>query len=244
METTEKKRFVQMVAKAMAAYSKPLPETSILDAWWETLKQYPLRAVALAFAGYCEENGEFAPLPAGIAKRCHLMDGRPGAEEAWAIAILSQDEADTVVWTDEAAEAFAICQPVLSMGDEVGARMAFKESYLRIVARARSERRPVHWFPSLGWDTTKRTAALTAAVTGGLLPAQSVAGLLPTPAGAPVTDDNARMQLDMIKKMMAESIAAKQREFEECDRRQRDATTTAKARANALAASYGQSEAA
>jgi hypothetical protein len=33
--------------------------------------------------------------------------------------------------------------PILDLGDEVSARMAFKESYIRIVAQARAARQPV-----------------------------------------------------------------------------------------------------
>ena len=130
MTDLDKPEFVRMLSKAMGAYAKPLPEAGIIASWLEMLAPYPLRVIGMAFAGYCSENGEFAPLPAGISKRCQLLDGRPGVEESWALALSSRDEADTVVWTKECAEAFASCQTVLLLGDEIGARMAFKEAYI------------------------------------------------------------------------------------------------------------------
>ena len=205
MENSEKNQFVQVLTETMAAYGKPLPEQSILLAWWNCLVAYPLRIVAAAFTAYCDESGEFAPAPAGIAMRCKLMDGRPGPEEAWAIALTSRDEADTVVWTAEIAEAFVLCQPVLSMGDEVGARMAFKESYVRIVAAARAARCPAQWTASLGWDLSRRKAALVRASNAGLLPAPSVAALLPAPINEPLPDTNARAQIAKIRQMLADT---------------------------------------
>ncbi len=242
MENFEKPQFMQLLKQTMGAYGKALPETSILMAWWETLQQYPIRVVASAFVSYCDENGEFAPVPAGIAKRCKLSDGRPGVEEAWAIALTSQDEADTVVWTQEAAEAFAICQPVLDMGDDVGARMAFKEAYTRIVMQARSASTQVRWSASLGWDMTRRTAALTKASVAGLLAAPVVAALLPPPESTSSNDAGARNQIDKIKQMMATMNDEKQRAAELHDQRERDATAEAKRSANEKVRNYKESK--
>ena len=41
------------------------------------------------------------------------------------IALLSSDESDTVVMTDEIQLALGAARPVLDLGDKVGARMAF-----------------------------------------------------------------------------------------------------------------------
>jgi hypothetical protein len=112
-----------------------------------------------------------------------IDDGRPGPDEAWAIAMEAQDEAVTVVWCDEIREAFAVARPVLSDGDKTGARMAFKNAYERLVRDAKVQNKPARWSPSLGWDADHRRAVLTQAVETGKLSAQSVAGLLPAPAG-------------------------------------------------------------
>lgn len=165
----DRPKFIEMLTKAMGAYGKPLPEPGIIKVWEDMLKPFPLRTIAMAFAGYCDENGEFAPVPAGISKRCKLLDGRPTDEEAWAIALTSRDEEDTVVWTSETAEAFALCSPVLSMGDEVGARMAFKDAYNRLVSQARITGKPASWNVSLGWNVQKREVAIEKAKVAGLL---------------------------------------------------------------------------
>jgi hypothetical protein len=178
MEDQDKGRFLQMLIKAMGAYGKSLPAASIIEVWIDLLRPFPLRTVGMAFAAYLDENGEFEPKPAGIAKLCKLMDGRPSDEEAWAIALTSRSEEETVVWTAETAEAFALCSPVLAMGDEVGARMAFKDAYNRLVSAARLANKPCKWNVSLGWDVSKREVALSKAQAAGLLSAPAVQHLL------------------------------------------------------------------
>lgn len=179
MHATEKKQFFNMLSETMAAYGKPLPEGALLAAWWTNLEPFPLPVVAMALTTYRDENGEFAPVPAGIAKRCKLLDGRPTADEAWAIALTSIDERETVVWTDEAAEAFALCRPVLSMGDKVGARRTFIDAYTRLVTEARASGKLAKWNVSEGWDKSRKLEVVDKAVRAGLLPAPVAREMLP-----------------------------------------------------------------
>jgi hypothetical protein len=165
--------------------------------------------VRAAMQAYRDQNGEFAPVPAGIAMRCKLLDGRPGAEEAWAIALTSRNEADTVVWTAECAEAFALARPILALGDEVGARMAFKEAYTRKVAAARADCLPATWSTSVGWDGVQRDAAIKRAVVAGLLPAPAALVLIGGPASEEPDNDLARAQLAAVKKLIADGAAAR-----------------------------------
>jgi hypothetical protein len=122
-----------------------------------------------AFDAYAIERPDFAPAPNGIAARCKLLDGRPDENEAWAVSLTSQDERETVVWTSEMAEAFAVARPLLTSGDEVGARMAFKDAYRRLVNEARSFNRPVSWSVSAGWDAGRQQLTVQDAVNAGLL---------------------------------------------------------------------------
>lgn len=186
--------------------------------FFAAMSTYPIETVRAALNAHCLDRvrGRFTPKPADLIEQIEASasnDGRPGAEEAWAIALTSRDEADTVVWTAECAEAFGLCQPVLSMGDEVGARMAFKEAYARIVAQARAERRPAQWLTSTGWDVGRRTAAISKAVRAGLLPAPTTAGLLAGPDDGP-PDEKARAQLAKIKQMLIDSEVQKAAEYQ------------------------------
>lgn len=59
----------------------------------------------------------------------------------------------------------------MEMGDEVGARMAFKETYTRLVAEARARREPASWDVSEGFDKDRRRAAISQAIEVGRIPA-------------------------------------------------------------------------
>lgn len=106
-----------------------------------------------------------------------LDDGRPGAEEAW--AMLPKDEASSVVWTTEMCAAWGVALPLVEEGDTVAGRMAFLERYRALVMQARDAGTPVCWTPSLGHDSHGRESVLLDAAEKGRLTAQHVAGLLP-----------------------------------------------------------------
>jgi hypothetical protein len=89
-------------------------------------------------------------------------DGRPGVEVAWAMCPKTEEQ--SVVWTDEMAQAFGLARKLLGDGDEIGARMTFKEQYSSLVSAARAARIPVRWTPCLGWDVNGRVAPLSEAV--------------------------------------------------------------------------------
>jgi hypothetical protein len=139
-----------------------------------------------------------------------LDDGRPGAEEAW--AMLPKDESGSVVWTHEMAEAAGVVWPMLSDGDQIAARMAFKEAYQRIVAKARDQGTPVQWMPSLGHDPNGRESALQEAVRHGRLTheqAQAIVPRLEAPSKAMlalvsnIRADAAQMPADVRKSVQA-----------------------------------------
>lgn len=106
-----------------------------------------------------------------------LDDGRPGAEEAW--AMVPKGEADTVVWTEEMSRAMSVAHDLLDRGDDVGARMAFKELYLRECQSARDRNIPVSWSVSFGWDTQGRESVIRAAVARGRLTSDQARIYLP-----------------------------------------------------------------
>lgn len=146
---------------------QPSEASAIL--FFNRLEAFPIDAVRLAFNRHVEVS-KFAPTPAEILGLLVSGDGRPGAEEAWALAIVAADERRTVVWTEEVRDAWATVAD-LYRSDEVGARMAFKESYTRQVDVARRALKPAVWSASEGFDPELRQLAWESAVRTGLLPA-------------------------------------------------------------------------
>jgi hypothetical protein len=106
-----------------------------------------------------------------------IDDGRPGPEQAW--AMIPRGEDATVVWTQEMAAAWGVALPLLKAGEDIPARMAFKEAYIREVANARDNRQPVRWTASLGDDKAGREAPLLEAAEKGRLPMSHVQQLMP-----------------------------------------------------------------
>lgn len=113
-----------------------------------------------------------------ILQRIHAEDGRPGRDEAWAIALQAGDERDTVVLTGEIMAALQVARPILEARDKVGARMAFLGAYDRLIAHARQEAQPVKWEVSLGFDPDLRIRAIEQARNLGRLPAAEASRLL------------------------------------------------------------------
>lgn len=183
MRTEDKPKFAKVLADVLAGYGKALPEAAEINLWFRQLSPFPPAVIEKAFATYRMERPDFAPNPNGIIARCKLLDGRPDDNEAWAIAITSQDERETIVWTQEMAEAFRIASPLLATGDEIGARMAFKDSYKRLVDDARATNKPACWSVSAGWDGDRRQIAVSKAITAGLLAAPPQHLALPNESG-------------------------------------------------------------
>ena len=163
--------FQQMLSACLSMWdAAPRPE--VIAMWFRALSKYDLPIVAAGFnAHVCDPiNGKFAPKPAHIIEQiegAHRDDGRPGPEEAWALSLKARDEYDTVVWTHECVQAWAVAKPVMDLGDDVGARMAFREAYTRLVDEARARREPIAWEVSEGFDKERRRIAVAEAVEAG-----------------------------------------------------------------------------
>jgi hypothetical protein len=168
------------VLKAIAATAEltgtELSEAALL-VFEADLAGYPEQQVIAALTR-CRRELSGRLKVADVIDRIAAVGSHPSANEAWALVLSSHDEAETVVWTEQIAEAARIAQPILDSGDKVGARMAFRDAYDRIL-RERPEK--PRWFASLGSDPGRRTAAIDRAVRAGLLTQSHAVGLLPAP---------------------------------------------------------------
>lgn len=156
--------------------------------FFRAMARWPLADVRGAFDAHVADpqRGRFVPVPADLIAQIEARagdDGRPGAEEAWALSLAARDEADTVVWTAEMAAAWTVARGVFDLGDEVGARMAFREAYTRLVEEARRGRVAMAWQVSLGFDAERRALAIASAVSLGRLPMSQLTALPAPPRG-------------------------------------------------------------
>lgn len=147
-------------AEAMARELQPFPADKVMDALRKCRRELKYRLTLAEVIG-------------------RIDDGRPGADEAW--AMMPFDESQSVVWTDDMAQAFGVCGPLLQQGDKVAARMAFKEAYAKLVAKAKDAGVPVTWTASLGHDKNGRDAVLQEAIERGRLSHSMAAPLMLNP---------------------------------------------------------------
>lgn len=173
-------------ATAEAMGQEMNPGTAAMMA--EDLCAYSVPVVKAALkACRFEVKGKLAM--ADILQRVQASDGRPGKDEAWAIAMTTNDEFETVVLTDEIQLALAAAKPVLDAGDKVGARMAFISAYERFVSQAREEAKPTSWNVSVGFDANRRIQAVTKAMELKRIPQERAQKYLADLSVVPVTED-------------------------------------------------------
>lgn len=150
----------------------------------DLMNEYPEPAILQALSR-CRRELTGRLTQAAVVERIQSDDGRPSANEAWGIALSAFDEAVTVVTNEEISEAMAAARPVMNEGDEVGARMAFRDCYDRVIRRNRMAGIAPKWYPSLGHDPMLRIDAIKLAEDRGLLTHAQAAAYLP----APMTDE-------------------------------------------------------
>lgn len=181
MDNSNVADFRDLLETTLTMYGRECPVTA-QRLWWAAMAPYAFDDVRRAFSAHLTgKRGQFAPLPADILQNLRSVSGHLSTEEAWALALESTDEAVTVVWTDEIAQALAAARPCLEAGDKFGASKAFASAYERSLQQAAPQ--PV-WRVSQGYDADQRRIALESAVSAGRLKRDSVAHLLPPPETA------------------------------------------------------------
>jgi hypothetical protein len=205
----EQKAFIDELTRTFHTIHKPLPQADALGVWWTMLEPFPMPLVISALSSYLSVKD--VPLtPAAILRYLpKRRDERPEADEAWAIAVRAADERETVVWTTEIAEAWATAQPVFQLDDVVGARMAFKATYGRLIDQARAIGQFPQWVISQGFDAARRLEVTHDAVRNGRLQLNQLRVSELLLAGP---DDrmslNAREQLQQLKLLCQQIVGA------------------------------------
>jgi hypothetical protein len=177
MLDNEKRLFSDLLDAVLPIYRmEASKETKRL--WWEVLKSHNMADVSAAFSEHASKNGKgITPADINNLIAAANPDGRPGADEAWAM-LPYQDEKPSVVMTDEMSEAFGISREVDDMN---GARMAFRDAYNRIVERNKRAGIKPKWFASLGHDKAGREIVLSEAVRLGRISQSHADKMLPPP---------------------------------------------------------------
>lgn len=182
---------IARLALAIAATAEVLGQTITPDAaemMADDLADYPADVISASLKS-CRRELTGKLTLAAILQRIQASDGRPGKDEAWAIAMTANDEYETVVLTDEIQLALAAAKPVLDAGDKIGARMAFISAYERFVSQAREDAKPAVWHVSVGFDANRRIQAVTKAMELKRIPREHTKKYLADLSVEPITED-------------------------------------------------------
>lgn len=169
MDRTEFAPFAQMLDAVCALLSrgKYEPDKTNTALYFRALQRFTLDQVRAAFDAHIAdpERGRFVPVPADLIGKIEGKgsDGRPSSDEAWSIAWGARDERETVVWTEEMAQAWGSVRH-LAESDKVAARMSFREAYDRLVDEARRACAAPVWRVCEGFDPERRAIAVRQAV--------------------------------------------------------------------------------
>ena len=242
MNSTDEATFTALMAKTWRFYGKTPTGQDIAD-WIDLLDGFPLAAIATAFKQHLTDPkaGQYLPKPADLIRylpQATTDDGHPGPDEAWGMLLrLIGNERETGVLTDEMRAGWAASQPILDLGDEVGARMCFLDVYRRRTQEARQNGLKAHWTVTLGDDPTLRVQRLNESVKAlridvdhaqSLLPGpvpvslDTVAGLLEGPEASPQDVDTSRRFRDLAQQLR-DSRVESDRRWAEQRQQQREA---------------------
>lgn len=167
-------------------------DTDMVDTYWRGLRNYPIDALLAAIDAHVADTaaGSFFPRPADILRKLPADPRRThiSSDEAWALAIKAHDEGNTIVWTTVIQKAWTICAPIYAAGDIVGARIAFRSAYERLLTDAKARCELPQWVVSLGWDASQRRSAVESAINAGHIARDQAAKLIApsSEAGTPI----------------------------------------------------------
>jgi len=183
----QKTEFAALMKVTRETYDQSPLSPDALRLWWSALNRFDIEHVRSALDEHIRLS-KFSPRPADILDILDKIvpDGRPSVEEAW--AMIPRDEYTSVVMTEEMAKALRVAQPLLDEGDQVAARMAFKDAYTRLVDTAKRLGELVKWLPSLGQDKESREACLAEAIRLGRLKPEHAISLLPPENAVPLLE--------------------------------------------------------
>lgn len=174
----------QKIAQTLSAMSKIMPggeriDGASADFLLNKLAAYDSEKVSSAL-DRCFKELKFFPQFSDILER--IDDGRPGTEEAWALS--PKDEGSAAYLNNEIMAAWDVASSLLGeRGGEIAARMAFRETYERIVKSNRADGLLPTWHLSRASGPSserKNEAALRTAVEKKRITEAKAVAYLPT----------------------------------------------------------------
>ena len=151
-----KQQFKTRLDDLYELYGKDSPSPVVLQQWLDALQNYDMETIHKALL-YLVKHDKFLPKPADVIGLIGQFDGRPTSDEAWAIAMNQSDEEASVTTNDEIMLALSYgASDLIAHGDVMAARLAFRDSYNRVVIESRDIGKPLKWWVSVGHNVSLR----------------------------------------------------------------------------------------
>jgi len=141
MNINDKESFYDILNSALQIRGRTLTNGSF-ELWFELLEEYPLTSVVSAIKTAMKDT-RFDLVPANVIGLLPCPLGHVTRELAWGLCPKTPFDGNYV--TDEIMQARATCTDAIEGGDKM-ARMAFLEAYDQILANARVQNKPAHWW--------------------------------------------------------------------------------------------------
>lgn len=201
MNDNDKKRFFEFMVGCAAIYDRELKSEQV-HIFFNVLSSYDFLEIEKSFTHHIKTS-KFFPTPAEIINNIpkSIANEHIGAEEAWSIAIKSLDEQITVICTNEILSAMDIAKDIYHSGDKVGARMAFREAYNRIILKSDKP----SWFVSLGSLKHLREQEIIKALNMGLISHSQAENMLPNTNVAGINKSTLELKFDGKNKITVDS---------------------------------------
>ena len=162
----------KLMATAQAMGQNPTPEAIALMA--ADLAGYSDDLVDRALRKVRRKHQRFS---VGIIEdSIQSLDGRPSVDAAW--AEMPKCEMLTGVVTQDMLTAWGVAVEQYNDGDKVGAQIAFKREYQRLVDEARENGDAADWVASLGFDRECRDDVIIKGAAQGRLSVDAAKGLI------------------------------------------------------------------
>lgn len=109
-----------------------------------------------------------------------IDDGRPDVEKAWSqVSHYDADDTYSEVITEEQSYARGACWSLLIANDNIAARMAFKEEYVKLCAENRAKGLPVKYVTHFGTNKESRLDVVKQALLEGKITQEAAIKKLP-----------------------------------------------------------------
>lgn len=175
MKNHEKQGFIKILMACGEIFNREVKDAQI-EVFWQSVRSFPFDDVKAAFNIHMKTS-KFFPTPADIIEKIPkpMYSGHLGADEAWHIALKAMDENVSVITNEEILKAREIAMDIYESGDKVGARMAFRDAYNRVI----TENPVPNWFLSLGRSREEREGVILKALEHGVISRKTAQGYLP-----------------------------------------------------------------